>query len=102
VGRLKKLGIGFAACLIAALFARKASAQTTAHVSGSVSGHRPSGAHARIYDVRFEAMNYEALHNGANCKLPTGADYPAQIIGKNLVLTVNNKVYKLEIIGSHE
>ena len=91
--------------LVSLAFAKDAKVYNqTAHVIGSQTGHRPSGAWACTYELRINNLTYVTLHNGANCDagVATGADLPA-IVEKNKVRVLRNgKELTLEIIGIHE
>ena len=94
--------MGPTAIALLLILAFPAFGQQTAHIAGSFSGHRPSGARACIYEVRLGGRTYEALHNGAKCVLPTGSDFPATLEKGRIVVAVHGKPYKLEVVGTHE
>lgn len=75
-----------------------------AHVIGSQTGHRPSGAWACTYELRINNRTYVALHNGAKCDagVATGADLPAVVEKNKVRVQRNGKELTLEVIGTHE
>jgi len=76
----------------------------TAHVLGSIQGHRPSGAWACTYQLGVGNLVYTAIHNGNHCDdaVTPGANLPARILKNKITVLRNGKELSLEVIGTHE